>query len=661
MSELNYWQRARRARISRRTMLSASARAGIGATGLALVGCGDDDDDAAVAQAEPEQQAEEQAQAQAQAQTDEQAQTQAEEQAEEQAEQAVAEEQAEEEEERAVATGPTPTPGGIRYSGHFQSSFTLDPTRTSDQNGVTVTAWVTDKIVRELNSNTGELTGDLAETWEAPDASTLVLNVREGVKWASVGPAARNPLAAAGRAFTVEDMVWNITRQAENKLVNGEDAAFPRSAIYANMSGGGIDIEGNSITLHYEKPDATLLGALGTEMNQIVQPELTMATEDDPFDFRPENMIGTGPHVLTRIELNEQWEVRRNPDYWGPPAWLDGGTFNSALGGDPNASRLAFENKARDDISGDLELLKAIEQDNVGDLYRMSNGSAGPFGLLVNPLKEPFSDPRVIRALHLAQHRHAYINFYNNGLGKLNGPTEWVQETWAIPQDELIQLPGHRTGSDREEDLKEANDLWDVSGGREFGEIPIPFAQGYLGSRGSDAGEIYAQTLNDALQTDQFVATVSTWAEMIPELFAKEFFTYSSLYIGFIGADARVDLRSHFHSEGSQNHFSVNNAKLDELLDASVAEPDTAKAVAITREAQDLILDNSHFGRIQGHNGITTRLMWNYLYHVNAGGTREEGLDGFTFRFHSLDGRETWIDESDPTYSDRPDVQPAAI
>ncbi len=43
----NYWETLRQRKFSRRTMLGASAKAGVGAAGLALVGCGDDDDDAA--------------------------------------------------------------------------------------------------------------------------------------------------------------------------------------------------------------------------------------------------------------------------------------------------------------------------------------------------------------------------------------------------------------------------------------------------------------------------------------------------------------------------------------------------------------------------------------------------------------------------------------
>ncbi len=40
----NYWNTLRQRKISRRTMLGASAKAGVGAAGLALVGCGDDDE-----------------------------------------------------------------------------------------------------------------------------------------------------------------------------------------------------------------------------------------------------------------------------------------------------------------------------------------------------------------------------------------------------------------------------------------------------------------------------------------------------------------------------------------------------------------------------------------------------------------------------------------
>ncbi len=77
MSEKNYWTSLRHRKISRRTMLQASGRAGVGAAGLALVGCGDDDDDGDDAATAVTEQADEQAEEQSQA--EEQAQAQAEE------------------------------------------------------------------------------------------------------------------------------------------------------------------------------------------------------------------------------------------------------------------------------------------------------------------------------------------------------------------------------------------------------------------------------------------------------------------------------------------------------------------------------------------------------------------------------------------------------
>ncbi len=44
MSRRNHWTALRQRKISRRTMLGASAKAGVGVAGLALVGCGDDDE-----------------------------------------------------------------------------------------------------------------------------------------------------------------------------------------------------------------------------------------------------------------------------------------------------------------------------------------------------------------------------------------------------------------------------------------------------------------------------------------------------------------------------------------------------------------------------------------------------------------------------------------
>lgn len=68
MNDRNYWQRLRTLELSRRRLLQRGAWAGLGAAGLALVGCGSDDEPQAVAQQQDQQQSAPQAQAQAQQQ-----------------------------------------------------------------------------------------------------------------------------------------------------------------------------------------------------------------------------------------------------------------------------------------------------------------------------------------------------------------------------------------------------------------------------------------------------------------------------------------------------------------------------------------------------------------------------------------------------------------
>ena len=96
MTERNYWQRLRRNRMTRRSLLRASGRAGVGAAGLALVGCGGDDD--SVSQVQQRQQQQQQVmQQQAQQQQQQQAMQQ---QAQQEQQQSAADQQAQQAEQQ---------------------------------------------------------------------------------------------------------------------------------------------------------------------------------------------------------------------------------------------------------------------------------------------------------------------------------------------------------------------------------------------------------------------------------------------------------------------------------------------------------------------------------------------------------------------------------
>ena len=150
MNEHNYWTKLGRRRLSRRTLLRASARAGVGAAGLMLVGCGDDDDDddgaqpaAAQAQQQQRQQEQQAPAAQQQTQQEQQAEQVAQQAEQQERQQQTAQQQTvqqqQQQQAQAVQAAPTLPRGGIvRYGAENEliGQSGMDPSTALTQSGL---------------------------------------------------------------------------------------------------------------------------------------------------------------------------------------------------------------------------------------------------------------------------------------------------------------------------------------------------------------------------------------------------------------------------------------------------------------------------------------------------------------------------------------------
>ena len=76
---------------------------------------------------------------------------------------------------------------------------------------------------------------------------------------------------------------------------------------------------------------------------------------------------------------------------------------------------------------------------------------------------EPYTDPRVRLALHLATNREQLFAV-SQGFLSIGGPIAHASGPYAWTVDELRQRPGYRSGALREEDLAEGRRLLDASG-----------------------------------------------------------------------------------------------------------------------------------------------------------------------------------------------------
>ncbi len=663
MNERNYWSSLRDRKISRRTMLQASGRAGVGVAGLALVGCGDDDDDDdATAATEPsdgqaEQQADEQAQAEEQAeerapaersQTEEQAEAQAE----DQAEQAEPEEQQAAEQAAVSRFDKTPVDGGTIVDITAVIFDSADASQSVSSEVLRVLGRIQSKLLRFANPDSGELTGDLASGWEAPDGQTVVLQLREGVKWHAAGPGADHPASTAGRPLTAEDLAWNIERQKAGLLQDGSEGAFGRKGYWSSVA--TIDVDGGAMTLNLVSPNAAFLQGLANEFNLMGQPELLIGIEPEAVEVSADKVIGTGPYILTEWLPGESISAVRNPDYHSPGPRAHNWVWNQSFE-DPTAYRIAFEQKQVDSLlTGGSELLQSIHDGAPDSTFLTFKGSAFPIAAYVNPRFEPWNDPRMVKAIDLAIDRRALIQQLAQGLGKVSGPVPWVQEAWAIPQEELTDFAAYTL--DRDAALKEANELWSAAGGAEVGQIDWVNSNAYEATRPGST-EAVAEMFNQAFGTDQFQGVNQGYGEIFPAWFEKTFTTFFSWIPNLTVPDGRADLAAAFKTDAPGNYWGVSEPdEIDAKLDAAIQEFDFETANGLVREVQDFIIENGQFGRHIIYNAVEPTVAWNYLHPALKSET-----EGYTFESESLQALNSWIDPDDPSIEGRTEPEPRPI
>ncbi len=316
--ERNYWTRMQRQRLSRRSLLRASARAGVGAAGLALVGCGGDDDDGqqSAAQTQAQQQADQQAmqqqdQSAAEQQADQQAmqqQSAADAQDDRQdAQQAAAQQQAQ---QRTVAAtggvwkrGNTSTPNFIRIPLNTAGNNTA-----INQNGGLfnrLTRWSGPVGLQDDIGNMQRMVNpdfspspDLATSWEQPDNVTYIFNVREGVTYHS------------GRAFSAEDVAFTY-EELKNPDVGG--GGSPLHLMSANLD-SAVATDATTAQLNFSQPTGYVY-TLTSSTNIADRETLDQATEGV--------LIGTGAYSFENYDPNRGYDLVAFEDHWNGRPVID--------------------------------------------------------------------------------------------------------------------------------------------------------------------------------------------------------------------------------------------------------------------------------------------------------------------------------------------------
>ena len=610
--EDNYWVRRTGSSFTRRRFVGGAALAGTGVAALGLVGCGDDSSSSTpTAAAKTSTGGTSTAAASASATT----------------------------------AAATPNDGGIYTAVLGGTQFdSVDIERASRDEVGWLSNYVYAKLLRYSNPDAGDLEGDLAEKWETPDAQTYTFNLRKDVKWQDT------PLTK-GRQFTAADVKWHIERSAAGVLQDGSAAQFRFKSDWA-----GVKVEtpdDYTLKLTLPKPNGGFLLRQAAYFAGIPNREATMAFEKTHNILTPDAFPATAAFTLQQWTTGKDILLKKNPAYFrkGEPH-LDGIKIPWGLFEDPNAQRLAFEQKQVDSWgAGDPSATKAVIDANPGKMIEVLTGISNTVFLHLN-MNAQFKDVRLVRAMNMAYDRRAAIQAYHQGLGQVSGVVPWLQEGWAIKPADLVNLEGYRT--DRAAEIKDARALWAAGGGPALGDVDIRGIDTWT-SVWPDTSSLMIKMFNDNLGVTQFKSTRGTYNDDVIPLLGKGTFVNWMAWTNAVNnPDPRADLLSTFSSTGSQNWNKVNNPDLDKLLADSQASADLAKAKQLNLQAQDILMKNGMFGAIVLYNYIGRSAVWNYLrpnlnQYPTAG---KPGQGWWNTAYGALAGSRVWFNPKDPTYTD---------
>ena len=390
-----------RRRVSRRNILAASGAAGLGAAGLALVGCGDDDDDApAVSQAPAAQAPAAQAPAE-QAPMDEPM-----------------------DDSFADATPEAVPPRSSKDIAVLAVSATpiaVDPDfgHGSPQ---TWESWMNlfDQTIKfgwkdypfdvgqvdhvgYVSFENEDLLPWMQESWElSEDQTSLVINIRPGV------------LSSTGNELTSEDFAYRIDRA----FGLGAIGAFFTQLINIDPENPYEILGSHQIKVNSTNPNGLLLPIWANSAWQVIdQVEArAAATDDDEWsvEWMAQNGVGFGSIAVETFGTGERVVFTANQNYFRGEQPITNIVYEEV----PQASnRLAAVEAGEADAAYGLpgELWIQARDEAIQNPIAIK-GNLIIFGFM-NALREPWQDPRTRQAMNWATPRQEILDIAYGGLG----------------------------------------------------------------------------------------------------------------------------------------------------------------------------------------------------------------------------------------------------
>jgi peptide/nickel transport system substrate-binding protein len=475
----------------------------------------------------------------------------------------------------AVPTAAGPQVGGKLVIVYPEDETTFDIQKLAGWN--TMFSLLNSTLIA-VDPQTNQFAPWLAESWTvSPDGLSYTFNLRHDVKFHNGDP------------LTARDWVYTIQRALDPAT------ASPLSSSYWAPAVTYEAVDDYTLKLTLAQPSYTFLYGLSLASTAPIS-QRAVEEEGDTYDMNP---VGTGPYIFKSYSIGDKIVLERNPDYtWGPswvhagPAYIQTIEFRIIPEYSTQVAGLeAGEIDMFDEISAGLGYsdISRIQDDGRFQIIQTSVEGMYPF-VQFNVSKPPFDDLRVRQAFSLAVNRDALVTVALQGNGK---PSYTPLNEGTIGYNPDLQDQGLHY------DLERAKELMQEAGYtyNENGMLVTPNGQPFVFDMPTIDYSFFlstSQVLVDQYKTLGVTLNISLeeigiwWSQLSTGDFAITI-------TGDTLTDADVIyLGLHSTSIGGANTSFVRDPVLDEILDRTRSETNSAARQAAVDEAQLYIMNQAY-------------------------------------------------------------------
>ena len=422
---------------------------------------------------------------------------------------------------------------------------------------------------------------------------TFIFHLRQGVKNAPFGFAGEN------EEITSEDVKASFVRRGTS--VSAPDKRFPRL----------IGRDGAAMEAAMQTPDPYTFKFATDDifvpaLREMANPTWAIVSKKviDALEGRELTQVGygAGPFMVDSFRGSERIVLKKNPNYFlsGKP-YLDEQTIVVIT---DNSSLLTAFKQGQHDICGALLTKEDNDEFSQNENFVTARAPSLFYPVVHMKMVPPFDDVRIREAIDVSIDRDEMKLVIQNDEGEYNGPIQWPQVKWALPQDQLTEFYKYDPDRARAK-LTEAGYPEGFQA-----KMKLPKITG-ISQIADIAALLKSQWAKVGINVDLEEVELGTYISsvLLPGNFQMTFFPN----LPYDEPDRPLSFYSSLGVTGAGNWNNYSNPDFDKLYNAQAKEPDETKRKQIITDAQNLILPE-HGPQITLTGGYNYTAHWNYVH-----------------------------------------------